>query len=113
MSSIAEEIVEGYVCSSCAVIVDFGIPGFPRKCDQCKTAPNPPSKRIECTICGKRVKPKGLSKHQRENENCKKQAEIQNPDVPEADQVIYLSPEAAWNSAIEDQEGADGDYWSS
>jgi len=57
--------------------------------------------------------PIGITEHQRENENCKKQAEIQNPDVPEADQVIYLSPEAAWNSAIEDQEGADGDYWSS
>lgn len=35
MGEIADEVLSGYRCDTCAQIIDDEEPGFPRNCDDC------------------------------------------------------------------------------
>ena len=36
MGEIAEQIMEGFLCQSCGVMIDGEEPGYPRECEDCE-----------------------------------------------------------------------------
>jgi hypothetical protein len=39
MGEHADDILEGFVCEECGMVIDNASPGYPRKCGACKPQP--------------------------------------------------------------------------
>tara|TARA_B100002049_G_scaffold234290_1_gene216487 strand:- start:771 stop:983 length:213 start_codon:yes stop_codon:yes gene_type:complete len=69
MGDIADMMLEGGLCEQCGVVMpDYQEPGYPRSCPDCGGS-SPRLDKVNCTVCGKRVKEKGLKDHMRDAHN--------------------------------------------
>lgn len=67
------------------------------------------SDKTICDRCEKEVSRKGIWAHRQYSTECRKIAKAEADAYAAEDH--FMGHEAAWNSAIEEQEGADDDYF--
>lgn len=67
MGEIADMMLDGTLCEGCGEFLGNS-GGFPSYCYECSRERNlaPPSEKVRCPICRKKVKAVGLADHQRD-----------------------------------------------
>jgi hypothetical protein len=79
MGDIADMMLDGTLCEGCGEFLNYESPGFPCYCKACRQQQKeakkatyvPPAPKAKCTICGRKVKPTGLSDHMRDAHGAK------------------------------------------
>lgn len=74
MGDVAEMMIDGTLCQGCGVFLNDEAPGHPCFCADCEAEAKktriasyqPPKPKVECGVCGRKVKPTGLSDHMRD-----------------------------------------------
>ena len=74
MGDMSDMMLDGTLCQGCGVFLNEDAPGFPCSCRDCmaekkkakSAAYQPPKPKTKCTVCGRKVKPTGLSDHMRD-----------------------------------------------
>lgn len=124
MGEYAEMMLDGTLCEGCGTFIDSdGAAGFPRYCsNQCArdrgalhALPNPtftvrnPDK-VNCRVCGKRVKQKGMADHIRDRHPVVS-AQATAPMIAAARELFELAEDAIpiLDVLIEDRENAIGE----
>jgi hypothetical protein len=63
----ADMLLDGSYCEVCAMpFGDGDAPGYPRTHRRCREPVPPTPPKPKCPVCGKKVKPTGLTDHQRD-----------------------------------------------
>lgn len=66
MGEIADMMIEGAMCETCGEFLGDEV-GYPRQCYACSSESAGKSHdKVNCPICGKRVKRVGLAQHTRD-----------------------------------------------